>query len=205
MFGTLSFREMIYNYGRFHNNKVNQIIHFIFIPIIQFTLFILGALHWHTVHIGWLQGMVPEGNVCIETWAFALVVVIGYFIADKPTAIVTTLWSLAQLIASQHIVAAASANPDLFATTINGHMYQLKDVALYLHAGAWVAQFYGHGVHEGRAPALMTNVFYSLLAPFFVTFEFMNLIFGYKEDEMKDVRRRIETDVKEFKQRSKRE
>ena len=44
-----NFSDMIYNYGRFHNNKVNQVIHFIFIPTIQGTLFILGAINWHQI------------------------------------------------------------------------------------------------------------------------------------------------------------
>lgn len=29
---------------------------------------------------------------------------------------------------------------------------------LALHAGSWIAQFIGHGVFEGRAPALMTSL-----------------------------------------------
>lgn len=26
------------------------------------------------------------------------------------------------------------------------------------HVGTWIAQFYGHGVHEKRAPALLDNL-----------------------------------------------
>lgn len=29
---------------------------------------------------------------------------------------------------------------------------------LLVHVGSWVAQFYGHGVHEHRAPALLDNL-----------------------------------------------
>ena len=29
---------------------------------------------------------------------------------------------------------------------------------LALHVGSWLAQFVGHGVFEGRAPALMTSL-----------------------------------------------
>lgn len=195
MLKALKFSDMIFNYGRFHNNKVNQAIHFIFIPIIQFTLFILGAVYWHTLPVSYLEGVVPGGYICIETWVFSFCVVVAYFIADPGTAIVTTLWSVAQLIAAQHM---AAANADVFTGYISGHAFQLKDFALYLHLGAWLAQFYGHGVHEGRAPALMTNIFYALLAPFFITFEFLYLVFSYKKDEMKSIRKRIEEDIEAF-------
>ena len=44
--------------------------------------------------------------------------------------------------------------------------------ALGLHVFSWLAQFYGHGVHEGRAPALLDNLFQALfLAPLFVLIE----------------------------------
>lgn len=82
--------------------------------------------------------------------------------------------------------------------------YQLRDIVLYLHILAWLAQFYGHGVHEGRAPAFATNVSLTLLAPFFVTFEFLNEAFGYKEDEMKETRKRIEADIAMFKEQKNR-
>lgn len=32
-------------------------------------------------------------------------------------------------------------------------------VAAAVHVLAWAAQIYGHGVHEGRAPALLDNLF----------------------------------------------
>mmetsp|Transcript_29089 Transcript_29089/g.61446 ORF Transcript_29089/g.61446 Transcript_29089/m.61446 type:complete len:205 (+) Transcript_29089:1-615(+) len=194
--GALQFDDMIYNYGRFHNNKVNQAIHFVFIPTIQFTLFILGAIHGHTLHVGFLDGIVPSGIICIETWTLTFVVMGAYFAADWRTAMVTMLWSGPQLIASHHIAASADAS----AYNIIGKSYELKEVALYLHVAAWIAQIYGHGVHEKRAPALLSNVFYSLLAPFFVTFEVMNGLFGYKKDEMRVIKIRIEKDIAEFKE-----
>ena len=44
--------------------------------------------------------------------------------------------------------------------------------ALALHVVAWVMQFVGHGVFEGRAPALLDNLFDALvMAPLFVFIE----------------------------------
>ena len=31
---------MVYNYGRFHNNVINQMIHIIFVPVILYTFYI---------------------------------------------------------------------------------------------------------------------------------------------------------------------
>lgn len=44
--------------------------------------------------------------------------------------------------------------------------------ALAVHVACWLVQFYTHGVHEGRAPALLDNLFQSIfMAPFFVLIE----------------------------------
>ena len=43
-----------------------------------------------------------------------------------------------------------------------------------LHAGCWIAQFVGHGLFEGRAPALFDNLVQAfVLAPFFVWMEIL--------------------------------
>ena len=36
---------------------------------------------------------------------------------------------------------------------------------------SWIAQFIGHGVFEGRQPALVDNLLYTLCAPYFVILE----------------------------------
>ena len=48
-----------------------------------------------------------------------------------------------------------------------------------LHIFSWAAQFMGHGLFEKRAPAITTNLKFALLAPFFITFEVMNAVFGF--------------------------
>jgi len=53
-------------------------------------------------------------------------------------------------------------------------------VALGLNLASWIAQFVGHGVYEGRAPALLDNLVQALfLAPFFVWMEVL-FMFGYR-------------------------
>ena len=44
-----------------------------------------------------------------------------------------------------------------------------KSTLMWIHGIAWILQFWGHGVHERRAPALLTNLSQALLmAPLFV-------------------------------------
>lgn len=52
---------------------------------------------------------------------------------------------------------------------------------------SWLAQFYGHGAHEKRAPALLDNLRQALvLAPFFVLFEIASFL-GFRQDVLRDV------------------
>lgn len=54
--------------------------------------------------------------------------------------------------------------------------------AAALHVSSWLAQFVGHGVYEGRAPALLDNLVQAfVLAPFFVWFEILFFL-GYRPE-----------------------
>lgn len=56
---------------------------------------------------------------------------------------------------------------------------------------SWIAQFVGHGSFEGRAPALLDNLFQALfLAPLFVFLEYM-FMFGYRPE----LQRRVDAEV----------
>jgi uncharacterized membrane protein YGL010W len=54
--------------------------------------------------------------------------------------------------------------------------------AIGVHIFSWLAQFVGHGVFEGRAPALKDNLIQAVfLAPFFVWMEVL-FFFGYRPE-----------------------
>ena len=77
-----------------------------------------------------------------------------------------------------------------------GGSYTTNVNAIAIHIVAWLAQFVGHGVYEGRAPALLDNLLQALvLAPFFV---FMELLFkaGYRPELQKRVNESVEKEVK---------
>lgn len=55
-------------------------------------------------------------------------------------------------------------------------------IAVGVHIVSWLAQFVGHGIYEGRAPALLDNLVQAIfLAPFFVWIEVL-FFFGYRPE-----------------------
>ena len=71
-------------------------------------------------------------------------------------------------------------------------------VAFGLHVFSWVAQFVGHGVFEGRKPALFDNLVQALfLAPFFVWMEIL-FFFGYRPELKSRLDKAVKVEVEKF-------
>ena len=76
--------------------------------------------------------------------------------------------------------------------------------ALAVFVASWISQFIGHGVFEGRAPALLDNLIQALfLAPLFV---WMEILFacGYRPELRSRVDTAVEKEVENFKKRKSR-
>lgn len=70
--------------------------------------------------------------------------------------------------------------------------------AFGVHVFSWVAQFIGHGVFEGRAPALLDNLVQALfLAPFFVWLEVL-FAFGYRPELKARLEKAVKQDISAF-------
>lgn len=70
--------------------------------------------------------------------------------------------------------------------------------AFGVHIFAWVAQFIGHGIFEGRAPALLDNLVQALfLAPFFVWLEVL-FAFGYRPELKARLEKAVKQDISTF-------
>lgn len=70
--------------------------------------------------------------------------------------------------------------------------------ALGVHIASWVAQFIGHGVFEGRAPALLDNLVQAVfLAPLFVWLEVL-FAMGYRPELKKRLDHAVEQDIAKF-------
>lgn len=76
-------------------------------------------------------------------------------------------------------------------------------IALSLHAVAWIAQFIGHGAFERRAPALLDNLIQAIfLAPLFVWLEILFTL-GYRPELRARIDSRVEQEIAKFKAASK--
>jgi len=81
---------------------------------------------------------------------------------------------------------------------VANHGSSANYLAIGVHVFAWVAQFIGHGVFEGRAPALLDNLGQALFqAPFFVWLEVL-FMFGYRPELKARLDTAIQKDVKKF-------
>ena len=121
----------------------------------------------------------------------------SYYRVDLTTALLYSAWTLPLMVIAQHLASHKSE----YEFEIAGEIRSLLFLTTCIHAFAWIAQFYGHGLHEGRVPALVDNLGFALLAPFFVTFEFLHYGFGYREGpEMKEVRAAIANEIKAYRE-----
>lgn len=73
-----------------------------------------------------------------------------------------------------------------------------NQAAVAIHVAAWILQFIGHGKFEGRAPALMDNLFQAIfLAPLFVWLELLFML-GYRPELQSRVSKAVEVEIAKF-------
>lgn len=101
-------------------------------------------------------------------------------------------------------VAGGMLAPLLLAGTAYGNhltsAYGMKAnyIAIGIHIASWIAQFIGHGIFEGRAPALIDNLVQAIfLAPFFVWMEIL-FAFGYRPELKSRLDQSVEKEVTKF-------
>jgi uncharacterized membrane protein YGL010W len=72
-------------------------------------------------------------------------------------------------------------------------------IAIGVHIFSWLAQFVGHGIFEGRAPALLDNLVQAIfLAPLFVWLEIL-FAFGYRPELKARLDESVEKELTKFK------
>ncbi len=148
--------EQMSVYLKYHRNPKNRLTHFVGVPLIMFSLFVLLALV--RVEVG--------GFSISAATLLAVIVLIYYFRLDAVLAAAMTLF-VAVLLVGAHGVANEGARPAVavFAATF---------------IGGWALQLIGH-VFEGKRPALIDNFFQVFIAPIFLMAEVFFAL-GYKRD-----------------------
>lgn len=167
------FQKFFYNYGIYHSDPVNILIHVICVPLIIFSL---GKM---------LEGLQMAYNLPFNPF-YALFVLKGavYIKNDFLSGITMVVYPLVEYL---------TQGKDM-------SMYGLShmQVIVFIHVISWILQFIGHGKFEGRKPALLDNLQLIFNAPVFVHIELMNYLFGYKKEELEETRKYINYEVQRY-------
>ncbi len=171
-------------YGSYHHDVINKWIHLLFIwPILFSGLILMVSAEIH------------YASSIDYALLVAFVYASYYAIVEQP--------GYAGPLASCLVLLGY-----YFALHITSGLYDPKfvwNMASITFIGGWLAQFYGHAVHEGRSPALFTNLYQALLmAPLFVLLEVF-FMFGYKQQFQDKAEKVINANVKAFSSKSKKD
>lgn len=75
-----------------------------------------------------------------------------------------------------------------------------NQICIALQVVSWTAQFIGHGKFEGRAPALLDNLFQAIfLAPLFVWLELLFIV-GYRPELKNRVDKAVRVEIAKFRE-----
>ncbi|KAL8994272.1 MAG: hypothetical protein Q9169_005707 [Polycauliona sp. 2 TL-2023] len=178
----LNLEKQLLFYGSYHDHPVNVAIHMLCVPAILMTAFLFGTNTPPLVPMpDWL--VIP--NLPSNLGTVACLVYATLYILMEPVA--------GGVLAPLMLAGTAYANH------LTGTYGQTANYwALGLHVFSWIAQFVGHGIFEGRAPALMDNLVQAFfLAPFFVWMEFLFLL-GYRPELKSRLDKAVEKEVKKY-------
>ena len=160
-------------YGSYHNDPTNQLIHIVFVWTILWTAFTMLAFTPSLLPGLNLQlGFLPTGTSFLPNWNLvACAVYFFWYLVVEPEGYAGYLCCMFVLLG-------------YVASTLLFHTFGADAFtwALRVHIVSWLAQFVGHGIFEGRSPALLHNLFQAFaMAPLFVVMEVL-FKFGYRPD-----------------------
>ncbi|KAI0398628.1 DUF962 domain-containing protein [Xylariaceae sp. FL0594] len=184
---SLNLEKQLTFYGAYHDNSVNVAIHMVCVPLILASFFTLLS---NTGTLIPLPDFITIPNLDLNLGTIAALTWGSLYVLLEPVA--GTVLALLCLGAAALGTASLSHNSTL-----------TNQVALVVHVASWLLQFVGHGAFEGRAPALLDNLFQAIfLAPLFVWLELL-FKFGYRKELQARVQKAVEVEIAKF--RSQRE
>ncbi|MGP0064017.1 MAG: DUF962 domain-containing protein [Isosphaeraceae bacterium] len=142
----MSLKQQMQSYGAYHKDPRNKMTHFVGVPLVTFSLFLV---------LGWFRFVVPDVPITAAT-IFYLGVVIYYLRLDWTVALMQLPATLILLMVS-----------DWVAQMPFGRSFSIFLATFVL---GWVFQLVGHYI-EGRRPALADNILQVFNAPLFLTIE----------------------------------
>ena len=142
-------------YGSYHNNRVNKGIHMLCIPMILWSG--MGLMLFLNKQFYYEDTMY---SINCATIFFTLLMSL-YILIDLVGGVICTLFYGALYMSLNY----------LYYVHYLDQRQLCWNYLVYLNIASWIGQFIGHGFFEKRAPALMDNIFYAGIAPFFVVLE----------------------------------
>ncbi|OJA13199.1 hypothetical protein AZE42_10427 [Rhizopogon vesiculosus] len=159
-------RKQLTFYGSYHTNPINVLIHVFGVPAIVWSAQALLTLIPHPTFLPDIRYAFNEFLVFdMNTSAIFTAFYLAYYLILEPIA---ALLYAPQMVLSLLTATAYAYRPDGIRN------------AIIVQVVSWVAQFLGHELAEGRAPALLDNIAGALvLGPFFVHLELLFMV-GYR-------------------------
>ncbi|KAI1634353.1 DUF962 domain-containing protein [Biscogniauxia mediterranea] len=180
----LNLEKQLTFYGAYHNNSVNVAIHMVCVPLILLSGFTMAA---NTGTLIPLPDALTIPNLELNLGTLAALTWGGLYVLLEPVA--GTILALICLGGAAFGNASLAQNPTL-----------TNQIALAVHIVCWLFQFLGHGVFEGRAPALLDNLIQAIfLAPLFVWLELL-FKFGYRRELQSRVEKAVHAEIAKFKE-----
>jgi len=136
-------------YALSHQNKTNQLIHYICVPLIFFS--IVGL--FMSIPSKGIENLVRMNNQILENWAAIILFVLLFFYLKLSfsTFLKMLLFSLICLLGNYYL---SDFIPLLYAS-------------LVIFVVAWIGQFYGHKL-EGKKPSFFKDLQFLLIGPAWV-------------------------------------
>jgi uncharacterized membrane protein YGL010W len=136
-------------YAVSHQNKTNQAIHYVCVPLIYFT--IIGMLM--SINTSFLENLLNLNVPIIENWAFiiSILVLVFYISLSVKTFFRILIFSIICLVGNFYL----------------GKVLPLFYTSLIVFIIAWIGQFYGHKV-EGKKPSFLKDLQFLLIGPAWV-------------------------------------
>lgn len=178
----LDLEKQLRFYGAYHDNPVNVAIHIACVPSILLTGFALGTNSGPLIELP-DYATVPHLELNLGT--IACLMYVALYVLLEPVA--GTCLSILLLL--------GTAGGDYL---IGEYGSIANKIAIGIFVFGWIAQFVGHGKFEGRAPALLDNIFQAFfLAPLFVWLEVLFSL-GYRPELQKRVNSMVRQDIAKF-------
>ncbi|XP_030956401.1 uncharacterized endoplasmic reticulum membrane protein C16E8.02-like [Quercus lobata] len=169
--GLLDLEKHFAFYGAYHSNRINIAIHMVFVWPIFFTALLMLYFTPSLFNLPHLEFFLFGTHfVLVLNFGFLLALIYAMFYVCLDV----KAGSLAALLCAICWVASS------FIASRLGFSLAWK-VVLVAQILCWTVQFIGHGIFEGRAPALLDNLVQAfIMAPFFVLLEALQTFFGYE-------------------------